>query len=701
MNETSLDCKILDRLIVGRVQPRIYAFSTNTVPSFLKVGDTYRPVATRLLEWKRHYPDLEKKFEDKAIVSDNVYFRDYAVHKFLEADLGKSRLSKEQMGEGMYYSREFFADTSATDVRQAIDEIVRSHDKNIGRYDYYDASKRLQKEYRYERGADWTLRPNQEEAVNNFLEALNSGRKNLLMFAVMRFGKSFTSLCCAKAMDANVVLVLSAKADVKSEWKKTTEAAGNFDKFTFLDSTNLLRDARAIENVRAKGETAVVFLTLQDLQGSELKEKHREIFESQIDLLIVDETHFGARAEAFGRVLKNVGQKPDDTQALKRDVADHVQPDEADAQIKELNARVRLHLSGTPYRILMGSEFSKEDIISFVQFSDIVREQEQWDCDNLDKDEVNEWDNPYFGFPQMIRFAFNANESSMRKMSELRNQGISFAFSALLEPKSIKKDIINNHHKYFRHEPEILDFLKVVDGSQQDDGVLGFLDYDRIKDGKMCRHMVMVLPYCASCDAMEELIGKHKDDFKNLGDYKVINISGVEGAKNYKNPGEVKQAIDEAESSNIKTLTLTVNRMLTGSTVEQWDTMLYLKDTSSPQEYDQAIFRLQNQYIRVLTDDKDSNSIKENLKPQTLLVDFDPTRMFQMQEQKSLIYNVNTDDSGNAKLKERLEEELRISPIITMNHNRIQQVEAANILEAISKYNSQRSISDEARDIPG
>ena len=36
--------------------------------------------------------------------------------------------------------------------------------------------------------------------------------------------------------------------------------------------------------------------------------------------------------------------------------------------------------------------------------------------------------------------------------------------------------------------------------------------------------------------------------------------------------------------------------MLTGSTVPEWDTMLYLKDTASPQEYDQAIFRLQNQY---------------------------------------------------------------------------------------------------------
>ena len=52
--------------------------------------------------------------------------------------------------------------------------------------------------------------------------------------------------------------------------------------------------------------------------------------------------------------------------------------------------------------------------------------------------------------------------------------------------------------------------------------------------------------------------------------------------------------------------------MLTGSTVEQWDTMLYFKDTSSPQEYDQSIFRLQNQYIRTLSSEK--GFIKENFK---------------------------------------------------------------------------------------
>lgn len=78
-----------------------------------------------------------------------------------------------------------------------------------------------------------------------------------------------------------------------------------------------------------------------------------------------------------------------------------------------LDAKIKLHLSGTPYRILMGGEFKKEDIIAFCQFSDIVQAQEQWDKENLLKDEdenstpLREWDNPYYGFPQMIRFAFN------------------------------------------------------------------------------------------------------------------------------------------------------------------------------------------------------------------------------------------------------------------------------------------------------
>lgn len=55
------DISVLGNIIVGRVDPHIYAFTTGTVPNYLKVGDTYRPVSVRLNEWKEYFPDLEKQ----------------------------------------------------------------------------------------------------------------------------------------------------------------------------------------------------------------------------------------------------------------------------------------------------------------------------------------------------------------------------------------------------------------------------------------------------------------------------------------------------------------------------------------------------------------------------------------------------------------------------------------------------------------
>ena len=699
MRENKIEAiDILDKIIIGRVEPHIYAFTTNTVPNYLKVGDTYRPVSKRLNEWREFFPELEKQYENKAIIDEETYFRDYAIHQYLENDLNKQRLKPDDLEDGIYYSREFFKDIQIMEIDNAIEDIKENYQANSSKYEYYSSKNGLPQTYHYQRGGNWDLRPNQEAAVDNFIQAVNNGRRNLLMYAVMRFGKSFTSLCCALEMKAQTVLVVSAKADVKDEWKKTVESAGNFSEYVFIESSDLLANEKVISEKHLEGKKIVIFLTLQDLQGDNIKDKHKGLLREQIDLLIVDETHFGARAESFGKILKNAGYDKADEKNISKLEDENIDLVDADMEIKKINAKIRLHLSGTPYRILMGSEFEKEDVISFVQFSDIVKEQEEWDRKYLNNDDVNEWDNPYYGFPQMVRFAFNPNKSSRKKMEALRKSGVSFAFSKLFEPISIKKDTSHQGHKKFINESEILDLLKVIDGSKEDEELLGFLDYDKIKEGKMCRHMVMVLPYCASCDAMEEIISTNKDTFKNLGEYEIINISGVDAIREYSKPDDIKRKIKECEEKNQKTLTLTVNRMLTGSTVEQWDTMLYFKDTSSPQEYDQSIFRLQNQYVRTLS--SENGFIKENLKPQTLLVDFDPNRLFRMQEQKSLLYNVNTEENGNNKLKERIVEELRISPIIMMNHNKIKQVDATNILEAVSEYNNQRSVSDEVVDIP-
>lgn len=704
-----MDTTVLDEIIVGRVEPHIYAFKTNTIPNYLKVGDTYRPVSERLKEWKKHFPDLQKEFENKATVNNEIFFRDFAVHQYLERELNKIRLKKSDITQGIYYSNEFFKDAAKLDIEKAIVDITDSYQSVPNKYQYYKTIDNMPVIMEYKSTGYWKPRPNQQEAIDNFCNAVSNGRTNLLMYAVMRFGKSFTSMCCAKEMTisngtkgAKIVLVVSAKADVKEEWKKTVQSADNFQEYKFLDSEQL-KEESIITNTLQEGKKVVIFLTLQDLQGPEIKEKHKEVFENYIDLLIVDETHYGARAEQYGKVLNAVKYEEDvkDKYISKKtdaDVDDYIESEVADEQVKQLKAKVRLHLSGTPYRILMGSEFSKEDIISFCQFSDIVKEQEKWDKEHILSDEIKEWDNPYYGFPQMVRFAFNPSKSAQKKLQELKQLGVSYAFSALLKPKSVQK-ADNGDHKRFVFEREVLELFEVIDGSKTDDNILSFLDYEKIKQGKMCQHIVCVLPYCASCDALEELVKNNKSKFKNLNKYEIINISGVDKFNLYKSVTDVKNKIKKCEKEGKKTLTLTVNRMLTGSTVEQWDTMIYLKDTSSPQEYDQAIFRLQNQYIKMMKNEK-GDEIKYNMKPQTLLVDFDPHRMFIMQEMKSQIYNANVDERGNLRLKERLEEDLKISPIIVLNQNKISKVEPSDILNAISQYSKNRSVIDEARDIP-
>lgn len=683
---------LIDRLIVGRTEPHIYAFETGTVPNYLKIGDTYRPVETRLDEWRRYFADLQKRYDEPA-VAGMKYFRDLSVHHYLIDEKGRKRLERTAIPNLPYYSNEFFENATVEDIEDAVKDIRKSAADKDGRYKLYSMEDgRMPVDFHYERGKETLpLRPNQEEVVRNFMSALKHGRTHLLMYAVMRFGKSFTAMSCAKKMKAQLVVVVSAKADVKTEWKKTVEGIKNFEGYEFADSDNLSRDYSLVSKAQAAGKKLVVCLTLQDLCSNEIKERHKDLFSNRIDLLIVDETHFGARAEHYGKVLPPVSSKPKQESKYDADSIDVVEE-----QVKQLNAKIQLHLSGTPYRILMGDEFSDEDIICNCQFTDIAKASEEWDKANLDTKE--EWTNPYYGFPQMVRFAFNLNESALRKLSELQKSGVTVAFGELFMPRSIKKSN-EGLHRQFVHKAEILDFLHAIDGSKEDTNILAFLDNERIRQGKLCRHIVFVLPYRASCDAMEKMLKEHASEFRNLSQYEIINIAGVEDERRFSKLEKVTRYIAECEGRDQKTITLTVNRMLTGATVPEWDTMLYLKDTASPQEYDQAVFRLQNPYIKTYKDG-DGNVIKYNMKPQTLLVDFDPKRMFILQELRAHIYDINTDANGNSNLQNRIARELQVSPIVWMNKNRLQEVTPNNILDAVREYSRERSVLDEATEIP-
>ncbi len=113
----NIDSSTLDGILFGRVDPQIYAFTTETIPNYLKVGDTYRPLETRLDEWRKHYPNLIHQFHDSAKLESGNIFRDFAVHDFLELIKHYHRLEPQDIEEGIYYSREFFKEAQVDDVK--------------------------------------------------------------------------------------------------------------------------------------------------------------------------------------------------------------------------------------------------------------------------------------------------------------------------------------------------------------------------------------------------------------------------------------------------------------------------------------------------------------------------------------------------------------------------------------------------------
>lgn len=709
----------MENVIEVRREPHIYAFSTNTVPNYIKVGDTSRTIEKRLTEWKdlfsdleRVFPDIENEEEALAKVNKDIYFRDYALHTYL-TNKGYNRLDKKKFynlfGENIYFSNEFFENVSTEEIKHGIQEIKKGYEQKNPNYLYYKLKDKNVIDKHWNNDKDWKLRDNQEKVVENFCEKIKT-QKELLMYAVMRFGKSFTALSCAARNNFKKVLIVSAKADVANEWKKTVEMPKCFKEYAFLCDRNFVENPNIIDEILSnknndefKNKNAVaVFLTLQNLTGSgkesgEIKEKLKNIYKTYFDMIIIDETHFGAWAATYGMPLKR--DKNDDEEDFAVINSEINEFKKLEEETKKLKSDIKLHLSGTPYNLLYRDEFNQKNMIASCQFSDILNDKEKWLKEHkkdIDSGTINpetafpyeEYDNPYFGFPKMLRFAFNIPQETQQILEKASKNGNKWTLNDLF--LTDKGDDTK-----FIYEKEVLNLLKIIDGKNTDKKILSFLNIPKIKENDVCKHIVMVLPYKYSCDAMENLLLNNKNDFINLKNYKVLNITGHKLTSQLDSVDKVKATIKQCEQNGIKTITLTVNKMLTGVTVPEWDTMIMLKNTKSPQEYDQAIFRIQNQYVKEIeAEDKNGKKYvtKIDMKPQTILVDFDPVRMFELQGISIKIAGDVTNQ--NYDFEKVLNKELEYFPIITNNADRLVQVNPTDIIKIISDYNKNISIME-------
>ena len=124
-----------------------------------------------------------------------------------------------------------------------------------------------------------------------------------------------------------------------------------------------------------------------------------------------------------------------------------------------------------------------------------------------------------------------------------------------------------------------------------------------------------------------------------------------------------------------KSITLTCQKLTTGVTVKPWSGIFMLRNTSSPEMYFQAAFRVQSPWTERNPDDKSPNQI-EIIKKQCFIFDFALNRSLRLIADYSC--RLNTDEDNPEK---KVKEFINFLPVLAYDGMSMTQVDAANVLD--------------------
>ena len=750
--------------------PIIYAFITKYAPNAIKIGYTVQGAEQRVKQWQKYYSDAKLIGWWTATQLDNamhkVFFMDFNVHartrsygySNLKDPANKfdfdefKRLAKEDGIENIHVSSEFFMkykdmkikDTSSELNEKIITDIITEikndikEGKNVGKlYDLETHQETTHHEY----GAADTYEntPLQQDAINKAIDAMKRGCTDLLLSAVMRFGKTH---CCyeiiKEAPDIKYVLVTSAKADVRAAWKDDINHEDFLDNFVFIElpsdgslTISKKNQKGVYEEVKKEnpnkikqyideGKTVIVFATLQDLAGKKgfdanvIKDKHKFLYNDEypLDMIIIDETHYGSHSNVYGTAVGLAKNKYEaNSTELKEAKKEAEDVDRISKAVDEIKHKYTLQCSGTPYYILASGEFSEiyknKEIISNVGFSDMIDARDKWVDEHINDDNFDESKSPYFGIPNMIKFGMNLTKECRKVLSKNKDINTSLSF------------LFKNSNDKFENESAVTELMESIFGANNHK-MPGFLDQKRIKEGEIFKHIIMVLPHIDDCHVLKKLLIDKNiiDDDPESDEYRKIIVATERRTAKDKDARKLdpeatdstslNQALWSLENKGKRSLTITVNRFLTGVSVPLWDAMFYMKDTASPQEYDQAIFRLCTRNVGNATY-TDENGVEQKQKicrkANVYLIDFKVDRMYNM------MVNSAVSQCGADKAKKHNIEEVKelinksieqvptyVDSVYDTNGkhilNGIHEITADDLLKQYVKYNRERSIED-------
>jgi len=617
-------------------RPTVYAYE-DTNPQYkglLKVGFTTLDAQSRVAQQyptiRPGQPPYKIVFEEPAMRSDGTVFTDHDVHRML-------RINGVKNAGGEWYQ------CTVEQLKAAI-IAVRTGQLN-----------------EENRSLDFKMRPEQEEGVDKTAAYFTSWRSekdnhnkppHFLWNCKMRFGKTFAAYQLAKKMGWRKVLVLTFKPAVQSAWEEDLKCHVDFQGWQFIKPGGLTYEQAD------KKKPFVCFGSFQDYLGRNpstggIKTKNEWVHSTNWDCVILDEYHYGAWRE-------NAKELFEAEEKREVEFAEGEGIEVFDEEIMPITTNGYLYLSGTPFRAIASGEFIEEQIYNWT-YSDEQRAKRDWKASN----------NPYAALPRMVLLTYQLPDAirEIAIQGEFNEFDLNIFFSA---------EGIGTQAK-FKYEDEVQKWLDLIRGafmpSSVDNLKLGVhrppMPFSDARLLNVLSHTFWFLPSVAACHAMRNLLEKKQNRFYH--DYKVVLAAGSAAGIGVAALPPVLEAMEDPLTS--KSITLSCGKLTTGITVKPWTGILMLRNSSSPETYFQAAFRVQSPWT-VRNPDGASPNSEQIIKEECYVFDFAPNRALRQIADYSCRLNVNETDP-----EKKVEEFISFLPVLAYDGSSMKQIDAAGILE--------------------
>jgi len=507
------------------------------------------------------------------------------------------------------------------------------------------------------------MRPEQEEAVNKTIQYFASFKNEkenkdktpqFLWNAKMRFGKTFAAYQLAKKQAWSKILVLTFKPAVQNAWEEDLLSHIDFEGWQFIS-----RNGLQYEEADHK-KPIVCFGSFQDYLGRNtstggIKTRNEWVHLINWDCVIFDEYHYGAWNENAKGLFDELYEEGKDEDLKYVDKIENF-----DKDILPITTDAFLYLSGTPFKALSSGEFIEEEIFNWT-YSDEQRAKEEW----------KRKDNPYASLPRMVMLTYQMPPAikEIAKGGEYNEFDLNVFFAAKGEKENAKFTLENDVQKWLDlirggYRETTLDNLKM--GAKKPP--MPFSDARLLN---VLTHTFWFLPSVASCYAMKYLMKQKQNTFYH--DYKIIVAAGISAGIGVEALPPVLNAMDNPLET--KTITLSCGKLTTGVSVKPWTGIFMLRNSSSPETYFQAAFRVQTPWVIKNPDSKSPNKV-EIMKNECYVFDFAPNRALSQVSDYACRLNVNESNP-----EKNVAEFIHFLPVLAYDGSSMKQVDAAGVLD--------------------